>query len=102
MELLNEKNFDEKIKNGVVVVDFFATWCGPCRMMTPILEEVSEEYEDKIQIYKVDVDDNEKLSKNFGILSIPTILIFVNGEMKEKHVGLWLKDDLSEAIEKYL
>lgn len=102
MDLLNEKNFDEKIKNGVVVVDFFATWCGPCRMMTPILEEVSEEYEDKIQIYKVDVDDNEKLSKNFGILSIPTILIFVNGEMKEKHIGLWLKDDLSKAIEKYL
>lgn len=102
MELLNEKNFDEKIKNGVIVVDFFATWCGPCRMMSPILEEVSEEYEDKIQIYKVDVDDNEKLSKNFGILSIPTILIFVNGEMKEKHVGLWSKEDLTETIEKYL
>lgn len=102
MELLNEENFDNKIKNGVVVVDFFATWCGPCRMMSPILEEVCEEYEDKIQVYKVDVDDNENLSKNFGILSIPTILIFVNGEIKEKHVGLWSKEDLTETIEKYL
>lgn len=102
MELLNEKNFQEKISKGVVVVDFFATWCGPCRMLAPILEDVQKELEDQAHIFKVDVDENEKLARSFGIMSIPTIIVFVNGEMKDKRVGLMMKDELLALVKKYL
>lgn len=102
MELLNEKNFQEKISKGVVVVDFFATWCGPCRMLAPILEDVQKELKDQAHIFKVDVDENEKLARSFGIMSIPTIIVFVNGEMKDKRVGLMMKDELLALVKKYL
>lgn len=102
MEMINEKNFDEKVKNGVVLVDFYATWCGPCRMMVPILEDIQEEFDDSVEIFKVDVDENESLARKFGIMSIPTLYIFVDGEIKEKHIGLWNKDDLSEVLHSYV
>lgn len=100
MEIISEKNFEEKTKKGLVIVDFFANWCGPCRMMSPILEEVQEEL--KVEIFKVDVDESEDLARQFGVMSIPTIFIFVDGEIKEKHIGLWMKDALVETINKYL
>lgn len=102
MEIINEKNFNEKIAKGIVVVDFFANWCGPCRMMTPILEDLKDDFGDKIEIYKVDVDEDEALARSFGIMSIPTLLIFVDGQLKEKHVGLWNQDAMAEAINKLL
>lgn len=100
MEILSEKNFDEKVKDGFVVVDFFATWCGPCRMMSPILENVQKEMGDKVQIYKVDVDESENLARKFGIMSIPTIITFKNGEMVDKHIGLWMKDAMVDELNK--
>lgn len=102
MELINENNFQDKIKNGVVLVDFFATWCGPCRMMAPILDDVKEELGNSVEIYKVDVDDNENLARSFGIMSIPTLILFVDGQQKEKHIGLMQQDDLSDLIKKYI
>ena len=102
MELLNENNFQEKTKNGVVLVDFFANWCGPCRMMAPILEDLKDEFGDSIEIYKVDVDDNEYLARQFSVMSIPTLVLFVNGEKKEKHVGLMQQEELSEIISRYI
>ncbi len=102
MEIINEKNFKEKTQKGVVLVDFFATWCGPCRMLGPVLEEVQEEFSDKVKMFKVDVDEDEKLARSFGILSIPTVLIFVNGELKDKHVGFMSKDEVSEMLMRVL
>ena len=102
MEIINEKNFNEKISKGVVVVDFFANWCGPCRMMAPILEDVQKEMGDRVQIYKVDVDDSENLSRQFGIMSIPTIIFFKDGELVNKHIGLWMKDSMIEEINENL
>ncbi len=102
MEIINEKEFNEKIKKGVVLIDFFATWCGPCRMMSPILENAQEEFGEDVKIYKVDVDQEEKLARSFGIMSIPTLILFVNGQQKEKHIGLWMQDDLVETVKKYL
>ena len=102
MEIITEKNFEEKAKKGVVLVDFFATWCGPCRMMAPILEEVEEELDGKLEIYKVDVDEDEKLARSFGIMSIPTLILFKDGKEVEKHIGLWMKDSVVENVQKYL
>lgn len=102
MELITEKNFEEKTKSGVVLVDFFATWCGPCRMMGPILENVQAELGDSVKIYKVDVDENENLARSFGIMSIPTLYIFIDSQIKEKHIGLWMFDDVVATIKKYL
>jgi len=102
MEIINEKEFEEKTKEGLVLVDFFATWCGPCRMLSPILEEISEELGDKIKIYKIDVDENEKLTRSFGIMSIPTMIFFKNGTQVQKQVGLLNKDSIIEIIKKYL
>lgn len=102
MEILNEKNFNEKIKNGVVVVDFYANWCGPCRMMAPILEDVQKELGDKVQIYKVDVDEAENLARKYGIMSIPSIFTFKNGELVNKHIGLWMKDAMVDEVKKHI
>ena len=102
MEILIEKNFKKKIEKGFVIVDFFANWCGPCRMMAPILEDVQKEMGDRVQIYKVDVDDSENLSRQFGIMSIPTIIFFKDGELVNKHIGLWMKDSMIEEINENL
>lgn len=102
MEIINGKNFEEKTKKGVVLVDFFANWCGPCKMMSPLLEEVSKTLEDKAKIYKVDVDEDEDLARSFGIMSIPTLILFVDGKKVEKHVGLMMKQDLMEMLEKHI
>lgn len=102
MEILNEKNFNEKTEKGVVVVDFFANWCGPCRMMSPILEDVQEELKDKVKIYKVDVDESENLARKFGVMSIPSIFVFKDGEMVDKSVGLIMKDVLVDRINKHI
>ena len=80
MRIINENEFEATIANGVVLVDFFATWCGPCKMLTPVLEELSEELAGKIEIVKVDVDQSNNLAMRFGIMSVPTMMIFKNGE----------------------
>lgn len=98
MKIITEKEFDAEIKEGIVLVDFYATWCGPCRMMAMILEELEEEIGEKAKIVKVDVDNDENLARRFGIMSIPTLLLYVNGELYKKHVGLWQKEDLKELI----
>ncbi len=102
MKVINEKEFNEVTKKGVVVVDFFANWCGPCKMMAPILEEIEEELDGKVKIYKVDVDESEDLARKFGVMSIPTIIIFENGEERDKHIGLWQHEDALDTIKSYL
>ncbi len=102
MELiLNNNNFDETIKNGVVLVDFWATWCGPCKMFAPNVEEIAKEYEGRAVVGKVDVDENPDLAERFGIMSIPALFVFVNGEVKEKLIGYRLKMQIAEVLDKY-
>ncbi len=102
MELiLNNNNFDETIKNGVVLVDFWATWCGPCKMLAPNVEEIAKEYEGRAVVGKVDVDANPDLAERFGIMSIPALFVFVNGEVKEKLIGYRLKMQIAEVLDKY-
>jgi len=99
-----DTNFKETAldKEGVSVVDFWAEWCGPCRMITPIIEELSQEYDGKATIGKLNVDHNQEVSMKYGIRSIPTILILKNGEVFDKHVGVTTKQALADKIEKAL
>lgn len=103
IEILGVEEFNKEINSGVpVLVDFYATWCGPCKMQAPILHEFKDEMGDKVGVIKVDVDQNLDIAKEFGILSIPTILVFKDGELKEKKVGLSTKAQLSELVIKYI
>ena len=93
MKQINEKNFAQETASGRVLVDFFATWCGPCRMQTVVLEEVAAEHPE-MNIVKVDVDENPALARKFGIMSIPTLVLLEDGELAKKHVGLMQNEDL--------
>lgn len=95
---LNNDNFDDVTSSGVVLVDFWAPWCGPCKMLTPILEKVKEDVGDSAVISKVNVDENPQLASKFGVRSIPTILIFKNGEIKETLVGLKQQAELTSLL----
>ncbi|MDR0681136.1 MAG: thioredoxin [Dysgonamonadaceae bacterium] len=100
---ITEANFEELL-NGEkpFVVDFWAEWCGPCKMISPIVDELAAEYEDQIVIGKVNVDENENLSIEYGIRSIPTLLFFKNGKLVDKFVGAILKETLEEKIKSLL
>lgn len=100
--VLNEENFDSVTKEGVVLVDFWATWCGPCKMLSPVIDEIAGEYEGKAVVGKVDVDENEEIARKYGIMAIPTIFIFNNGEIVEKITGYRLKRELQQLLDKYV
>lgn len=98
-----DTNFDEKaLSNGVSVVDFWAEWCGPCRMITPIIEELAHEYDGKATIGKLNVDNNPNVSMKYGVRSIPTILFIKNGEVVDKQVGVTTKQAISNKLESLL
>ena len=82
-----------------VVVDFWATWCGPCKMIAPVIEELAKEYDNKVKIGKVDVDENPNISGRFGVMSIPTIMFFKGGKVMEQTVGAISKADLKKKID---
>ena len=94
---LTADNFDEEVKEGKTLIDFWAPWCGPCRMQSPILEQL-EASGAAVKICKVNVDEQPDLPKRFGILSIPTLILMQNGVLKDKQVGLTSLDELNEFI----
>ena len=96
---IKEKDFKDLIKEGKVLVDCYADWCGPCKMLGPIVDALSEEVED-YEFYKLNVDDAEEVSTEYGIMSIPTLLIFDKGELKEQLVGFRSKDELLDVLKK--
>jgi len=105
MELtLTKSNFDSEVLNSStpVLVDFWASWCGPCRMLAPIIENLANEYAGKLKVGKVNVDDEGLLASEYGIVSIPTVIIFVNGKIVEKIVGANSQDEYEDIIEKYI
>lgn len=98
-ELMTE-NFNDEIKDGLVLVDFYATWCGPCKMMHPVIDEVAFLYKD-LKIIKVNVDNHSDLSREYGVMSIPTIILFKDGNIVEKNIGFTPKEVLNEWINKH-
>lgn len=88
MKHLTDSNFDQEIKKGVTLVDFHANWCGPCRMLAPVLEQVEKEVQGKAEIGKVDIDEAQKVASNFQITSVPTLILFKDGKEVNRLVGL--------------
>lgn len=101
---LNEASFQtDVIEAGVpVLVDFWAVWCGPCRMLTPTIESLASEYEGKVKVAKVNVDENQQLAAKYGIMSIPTVMIFNEGKVVEQFIGVQPKGVYEDALKKYI
>lgn len=97
-EVLSEENFEQRIRSGTILVDFYADWCGPCRMLTPVLEEVAKEVAGKAKVVKIDIDKAQRVASNFQVTSIPTLILFLNGKEAGRLVGLRDKETVKEFI----
>ncbi|RFU61361.1 thioredoxin [Bacillus sp. V59.32b] len=96
-----DQSFTNETGEGLVLADFWAPWCGPCKMIAPVLQELDSEMGDKVKIVKVDVDENQETAGKFGVMSIPTLLLFKNGEVVDKVVGFQPKEALAELVSKH-
>ena len=101
---VTDANFEQEVVSSdiPVLVDFWAVWCGPCKMIAPVVEEIAEEYSGKIKVGKLDVDNNRQIATKYMIRSIPTLLIFKDGQVVEQIIGVVAKSNLVEKIDKYL
>ncbi|MGY1576037.1 thioredoxin [Pediococcus pentosaceus] len=102
VEAITDANFEEKTNTGVTLTDFWATWCGPCRMQSPVVEQLADEMGDKVSFSKMDVDQNPETARNFGIMSIPTLLVKKDGAVVDSIVGYHSKEQLAEILDQYI
>jgi thioredoxin 1 len=99
VKTLTDVTFDGETASGSVIVDFWAPWCGPCRMVGPVIDEIAQEHDDKVTVGKVNVDENPAIAQKFGIMSIPTIILFKDGEPAKKVIGARSKADFLKEFE---
>lgn len=102
VEIINESKFTNEISEGIVVVDFFATWCGPCKMLSPIIDSLAEEMKGSVKFIKVDADESVNILQDQGVAGLPTIAIFKDGQKQDMIVGFSPKEILAEKIENCL
>ncbi|MCF3941926.1 thioredoxin [Oceanobacillus alkalisoli] len=102
IEHVTDQNFAEATSEGLVLVDFWAPWCGPCKMIAPVLEEIDGEMSEDVKIVKLDVDDNQETASKFGVMSIPTLLLMKDGEVVDQVIGFQPKEALTGVINKHL
>lgn len=98
---VTDQDFAEETAEGLVLADFWAPWCGPCKMIAPVLEEIDDEMGDKVQIVKLDVDENQETAGKFGVMSIPTLLLFKDGNVVDQVIGFQPKEALVDLINKH-
>ena len=96
-----DQSFTADTSQGLVLADFWATWCGPCKMIAPVLEELDKEMGDTVKVVKLDVDENQETAGKFGVMSIPTLILFKDGEVVDKVVGFQPKEALAELVSKH-
>ena len=99
IKYLAKEDFNSEISNGITLVDFYATWCGPCKMLEPVLEQISNE-RSPYKILKVDIDEHEDLTRSFGIMSVPTMIIFKDGKQIKSITGFLPKDEILKELQK--
>ena len=102
VKTLTDANFGDSVKSGVVLVDFWAEWCAPCRRLAPTVDQLAEDYTGRLTVAKVNIDENPMTPSQFMVRGIPTLLLFKDGDLKETVVGLAGKDDLARLIDKHL
>ena len=100
VNVFNEENFENEVINSdkTIIVDFYADWCGPCKTMSPIIDKIAEENVENIKVGKVNVDENQDLAMKYNVMSIPTILVFKNGNLVKTFIGVTSKSEIEEAI----
>lgn len=103
-QVISSEEFNNLVEHveGIAVVDFFATWCGPCKMLAPVFQEVGNELEGKAKFYKIDIDESLDIARQFNVSTVPTIIIFRNGEPVERLVGFMPKENLASKIKEYI
>ncbi|WP_347861519.1 thioredoxin [Salimicrobium sp. PL1-032A] len=97
-----DETFDQDIRNGLVIADLGAPWCGPCKMIAPVLEEIAEEEDDRMNIVKVDIDENKEIAQKYEVMSVPTLLFFKDGELVDQAVGFKPKEEIVGIAEKHV
>ena len=100
VNIFNEENFESEVVNSekTTIVDFYADWCGPCKIMSPVIDKIAEENAETIKVGKVNVDENQELAMKYNVMSIPTILVFKNGTISKTFVGVTTKEEIEEVI----
>ncbi|MGX7075746.1 MULTISPECIES: thioredoxin [Globicatella] len=101
-KVLTDAQFNQETAEGLTLVDFWAPWCGPCRMQSPVIDELSEELAGQVDFYKMNVDEEQETAREFGIMSIPTLLVKKDGEVVEKLVGFHDKNRLNEILSRHM
>lgn len=102
MKVINEDNFERETNDGLVLVDFFATWCGPCQRLSPVLEDLQEDFDGKAKFFKLDIDESRALARKYSVMSVPTMIVLKDGNPVDRMIGYMSPEDIKTKLSKHL